>query len=122
MVTLGSGVPAAAADAGNYKDWTAVAVEKLQTWYDEEGGLWYSTGWWNSANCLTVLGDFAALDADAAAQLDLKHVFSNTFIQAQKTTTTTTRGGASLLVEPRQPPAPAPALAERGGFSGFING
>lgn len=121
-----SSVPTAAADADSYTDWTVAAIEALQTWYDEDEGLWNSTGWWNSANCLTVLGDFSALDADAAAELDLNDVFSNTFVQAQKTTTATrkarrrtaTRRGASHPAEPRQP---LPALAERDGYPGFIN-
>lgn len=28
------------------------AFNQLQTWYNEDNGLWIpSTGWWNSANC-----------------------------------------------------------------------
>lgn len=34
------------------------AVVRLQDWYDPQTGLWRNTGWWNSANALTVLVDF----------------------------------------------------------------
>lgn len=35
------------------------AVAKLQSWYTPESGLWKTTGWWNSANALTTLTDYA---------------------------------------------------------------
>lgn len=38
--------------------------DTLQTWYNSSIGLWVpSTGWWNSANCLTMLAGLAAIDS-----------------------------------------------------------
>ncbi|MDE3201817.1 MAG: glycoside hydrolase family 76 protein [Acidobacteriota bacterium] len=38
---------------------TQQAVDRLQQWYNQKTGLWDKTGWWNSANVLTVLIDYA---------------------------------------------------------------
>lgn len=54
----------------------------LQQWYNQSSGLWDSTGWWNSANCLTVLADFAAIDPYATAIG--AQVFPNTLMSAQR--------------------------------------
>jgi predicted alpha-1,6-mannanase (GH76 family) len=34
-------------------------VVRLQQWYQPDTGLWKSTGWWNSANALTVIVDYS---------------------------------------------------------------
>ncbi|KAF3767449.1 family 76 glycoside hydrolase, partial [Cryphonectria parasitica EP155] len=75
----------------SYTEWTVAAIEALQTWYDDAGGLWLTTGWWNSANCLTVLGDFYSVDSGSAEELGLSNVFSNTFTQAQLSTSSKVR-------------------------------
>jgi len=58
------------------------ATKALQNWYNQTNGLWQTTGWWNSANCITVLADLTALDS----QLDIitGQVWPNTFEKAQK--------------------------------------
>jgi predicted alpha-1,6-mannanase (GH76 family) len=58
------------------------ALTTLQKWYNVSSGLWDTTGWWNSANCLTMLADFAAIDPHAAGVGNL--VFPNTLIEAQR--------------------------------------
>jgi predicted alpha-1,6-mannanase (GH76 family) len=45
--------------AGDMARQTHLAVNRLQQWYDPKSGLWKQTGWWNSANVLTVLVDFS---------------------------------------------------------------
>ncbi|KAH8157759.1 hypothetical protein CIB48_g10487 [Xylaria polymorpha] len=65
---------------------TVTAIKVLQDWYNPGTGLWDSTGWWNSANCLTVLADYAVENPNSAASLDIPNVIQNTYEQAQKTT------------------------------------
>ncbi|KAI7358308.1 Six-hairpin glycosidase [Hortaea werneckii] len=59
------------------------AYGTLMSYYNESIGLWIpSTGWWNSANCLTVVADLAAIDRGIGRQS--LSIFSNTFVKAQK--------------------------------------
>ncbi|KAI0022747.1 glycosyl hydrolase [Xylariomycetidae sp. FL0641] len=74
------------ADQATYTAHTISAVKSLQSWYDNTTGLWEGTGWWNSANSLTVLADFAILNPSSAVTLDIPSVIQNTYDQAQKTT------------------------------------
>ncbi|KAI0206490.1 glycoside hydrolase family 76 protein [Astrocystis sublimbata] len=64
---------------------TVTAINTLQQWYNDGTGLWDSTGWWNSANVLTVLADYAVENPDSAASLNIPNVIQNTYEQAQKT-------------------------------------
>lgn len=73
------------ADKAIYSSNTVTAVKTLQGWYNAGQGLWDTAGWWNSANCLTVLADFATLDGIDANTLDIAGIISNTFTNAQKT-------------------------------------
>jgi hypothetical protein len=54
---------------------SAAGLMTLQTWYVQETGLWKTTGWWNGANALTMLDDYAKL-SDAP---DFRTVMANTF-------------------------------------------
>ena len=47
------------------QDWipkTQAAVDALLKWYNPDTGLWETTNWWNAANILTMLGNFALLN------------------------------------------------------------
>ncbi|EFX05597.1 glycoside hydrolase, family 76 [Grosmannia clavigera kw1407] len=71
------------ADSRAYTAQTVSAISTLQGWYDEADGLWNGTGWWNSANLLTTLADFALLDGDDATRLGLTAIMANTYAAAQ---------------------------------------
>lgn len=58
------------------------ATKGLQNWYNATSGLWNTTGWWNSANCITALAELTAIDA--SVDNITEDVFSNTFNHAQQ--------------------------------------
>jgi hypothetical protein len=60
---------------------TMAGIDKLQSWYTQSTGLYQTTGWWNSANALTMLADYSLVARTASYTT----VFSNSFQQAQKT-------------------------------------
>ena len=66
--------------AGTGKVRATAALETLDHWYNNDSGLWESTGWWNAANILTTLADFNAFDS--SLDFMARHVFNNTYIQA----------------------------------------
>lgn len=76
-----SGVPRAAGAqaAGKELQRSGQGVATLQQWYDPATGLYRSTGWWNSANALTVLVDYARL----ARSAEYNFLIANTFVAAQ---------------------------------------
>lgn len=59
-----------------------VAFNTLQTWYNTSSGIYDTTGWWNSANCLTAVGDLAAIDATVLPEA--LGTFLTTAVQARK--------------------------------------
>jgi predicted alpha-1,6-mannanase (GH76 family) len=67
--------------AQNYTSNAEAALGALMKWYNNGTGLWDTTGWWNSANVLTMLGDFAAVDESVKDKAEV--VFENTLIKAQ---------------------------------------
>jgi predicted alpha-1,6-mannanase (GH76 family) len=73
------GAPAIAAP---YLQESGDAVRTLQTWYDPSTGLYKTTGWWNSANAITVLVDYARVSKST----EYNSVLANTFAASQKTT------------------------------------
>ncbi len=62
-----------------YLQHATAAIQTLQTWYTPSTGLYQTTGWWNSANAITVLVDYARVSN--SKQYDA--VFANTFRAAQ---------------------------------------
>lgn len=128
--TMDKPVAVAATSTYTYTHWTVSAIQALQHWYNETEGLWDSTGWWNSGNCLTVLGDFYSLNAKGAEKLGLDDIFSNTFTEAQNPDTLSqvqkvfrTTSNGLRIVESRYSKTPVARdsdLVERG-FSGFLN-
>jgi predicted alpha-1,6-mannanase (GH76 family) len=73
------------ADNPNYPLNALDSVKALQSWYNTTSGLWDSTGWWNSANCLTTLADWALHESSYGQSLSVADVMANTFIKAQIT-------------------------------------
>lgn len=71
-----------AVTAQNYTLYVEAALTPLMSWYDENNGLWNTTGWWNSANIVTMLGDLAAVDDGAKGMAE--DVFANTLVMAQQ--------------------------------------
>jgi predicted alpha-1,6-mannanase (GH76 family) len=67
--------------AAQIRKQTLAGIDKLQTWYTQSSGLYQTTGWWNSANALTMLADYSL----AARSNSYNGVFANSFQQAQKT-------------------------------------
>jgi predicted alpha-1,6-mannanase (GH76 family) len=56
-------------------------IHTLQSWYMKNTGLYQTTGWWNSANAITVLANYSRV----AHSKEYLSVFANTFTQAQNT-------------------------------------
>lgn len=96
------------------------AIVALQQWYNETTGLWETTGWWNSANALTMLADFAGVDS--SLDVVVKHVFQNTFSQAQKTSLATVKIMTPYSVTTYTGPQfPRWIVPPQNGFAGFLN-
>jgi predicted alpha-1,6-mannanase (GH76 family) len=64
-----------------YQSEAESALATLQHWYNRTTGIYDTTGWWNSANCITVLGNLAAVDN--STKLIATSVFANTLVAAQ---------------------------------------
>jgi predicted alpha-1,6-mannanase (GH76 family) len=54
-------------------------IDRMQSWYDQTTGLYRTTGWWNSANAITTLANYAR----ATKTHTYDEVFANTFSKAQ---------------------------------------
>jgi len=114
------------ADHATYASNNVAGIKTLQSWYNTGTGLWDTTGWWNSGNCLTVLADFASLDPNDANSLGITGVMKNTFTNAQKTTAAKVAqksfSESGMVVSNYTAPTASQANEFAAlGFSGFIN-
>jgi predicted alpha-1,6-mannanase (GH76 family) len=75
----------ATADKATYLSRAKSAIDTLQSWYNPGEGLWNTAGWWNGANCLTVLADYAIATPKGTRNQDLVNIMSQTFYNAQTT-------------------------------------
>ena len=50
-------------------------MDALQKWYSPKTGLYETTGWWNSANAITVLADYSELSKSKKYRPVLSHTF-----------------------------------------------
>ncbi|KAI2626196.1 glycoside hydrolase family 76 protein [Xylaria nigripes] len=69
-----------------YETNTVAAIKSLQAWYNQGTGVWDTTGWWNSANIVTMLADYGVERPESAASLNIPNIIGNTYDQAQKAT------------------------------------
>jgi predicted alpha-1,6-mannanase (GH76 family) len=103
-----------------YADNSKLAAQALQGWYDGPSGLWRTAGWWNSANCLTVLTDWASLSPSRADSLNIPNVISTTFNNAQRASVTAQKTiSASGMITSKY--TIQTNDTEKRGFSNFIN-
>jgi predicted alpha-1,6-mannanase (GH76 family) len=66
----------------SYAQKAAAGVKALQAWYSQDSGLYAApTGWWNSANAITVLVNYERVTGVKSYE----PVLRNTFAAAQKT-------------------------------------
>jgi predicted alpha-1,6-mannanase (GH76 family) len=72
--------PGSPATANDQLTQAAAAVKTLQGWYNQSTGVYDTTGWWNSANAITTLVDYARVSRST----EYNSVLSNTFSAAQK--------------------------------------
>ncbi len=63
----------------DYMKEATAGIEVLQSWYAADTGLYKTTGWWNSANAITVLVDYTRVSQNR----EYETVWSNTLRQAQ---------------------------------------
>jgi len=64
----------------SYSQQAADGIKTLQQWYTQSSGL-YATGWWHSANAITVLANYEKVTGDTSYY----SVLSNTFAASQST-------------------------------------
>ncbi len=70
----------AAIASQSYTQQAASAIQTLQQWYQPRSGLYASpSGWWNSANSVTVLANYERVSGDTSYY----SVIANTFTAAQ---------------------------------------
>jgi len=69
------GVSPGCASDPSYLDEATLGVQKLQSWYNPNTGLWNTTNWWNAANATTVLVNYSKVSGST----DYQDAVQNTF-------------------------------------------
>ncbi|KAL2121567.1 hypothetical protein VTJ04DRAFT_5594 [Mycothermus thermophilus] len=114
---LASAAPGNPTGLDTSSDTLLAAVKALQRWYNPSTGIWDSTGWWNGANCLTVLVDWALADVSGARHVDVPDIIATTFRNAQQIDAT-----AQKTFDARGLPVSEYNLTiSKRGFPGFLN-
>ncbi|UVI29089.1 glycoside hydrolase family 76 protein [Paenibacillus spongiae] len=67
------------AESNKYSTIGSAIASGLQGWYNENNGLWDSTGWWNSANALEAIIDYSS----QSGSTEFLHVIANTYEKHQ---------------------------------------
>jgi predicted alpha-1,6-mannanase (GH76 family) len=80
LISFGVNSISAANSSQDYTGNAELAFKVLQSWYNTNTGIWNTTGWWNSANCLTAIGDLAAVDPSVKTQVSA--VYANSIVAA----------------------------------------
>ncbi|KAF4592457.1 glycosyl hydrolase [Ophiocordyceps camponoti-floridani] len=88
VVLVGLTSLASSAEEASRKTFVQQASDAIKTlnsrFYNVKTGV-YDDAWWNSANAITTMADFADLDLGEANRINVGGYLRNTFIQAQKT-------------------------------------
>jgi predicted alpha-1,6-mannanase (GH76 family) len=77
--TSGIGPKTSPSTVTSQLDRAAYGIKTLQSWYNSSTGLYQTTGWWNSANAVTVLADYARVSKST----QYNPVFANSLVAAQ---------------------------------------
>jgi predicted alpha-1,6-mannanase (GH76 family) len=59
-----------------------LSFEALQQWHNTSTGLWETTGWWNGANIMTMIGDLAKADDAEELQDVVSRIFELALLKA----------------------------------------
>lgn len=83
LVALSAAAPSSSAQSTtplcmspSYLEQAGLGVQKLQSWYVWNTGLWHTTNWWGAANSTTVLVNYSRLSGSTDYQPAIENTFS----------------------------------------------